>query len=151
MTVTFRKTDRKDIEILMTMRMETIRHVNHLPEDYVFTGEMLHTMHQYFLHGDQLTVIAEDNGEAIACASISYYTIMPSLSHTTGHRAHIMNVYTREAYRRQGIAKTLVQMLVDDAKMKGATEISLDATEMGRPVYLSLGFTATSEGMVMKL
>jgi len=60
-----------------------------------------------------------------------------------------MNVYTRNEYRRQGIARQMCEMLIEDAWARGATEISLDATTMGRPLYESLGFTATSEGMVL--
>ena len=74
---------------------------------------------------------------------------MPTFSHPTGKRAHLMNVYTRKEYRRQGIAKKMVELLIEDAKEKHATEISLDATESGRPLYESLGFKASDECMVM--
>ena len=45
----------------------------------------------------------------------------------------------------------MVQMLIDNAKRKGVTEISLDATESGRPLYESLGFKASDECMVMNV
>ena len=54
-------------------------------------------------------------------------------------------------YRRQGVAHELVQMLIDETKEKGVTEISLDATDLGRPLYESLGFCASDECMVMNL
>ena len=60
-----------------------------------------------------------------------------------------MNVYTRSEYRRQGIARKMVNMLIDETWKRGATEISLDATTMGRPLYESLGFTNSTEGMVL--
>ena len=88
---------------------------------------------------------------SFGCASISYFEVMPTFSHPTGKRAHLMNVYTRKEYRRQGIAKKMVELLIEDAKEKHATEISLDATESGRPLYEGLGFKASDECMVMEL
>ena len=80
---------------------------------------------------------------------MSYMWIMPTFSHPTGKRAHLMNVYTNKDYRRQGIARKMVNMLIDDARDRGATEISLDATESGRPLYESLGFIDSDECMVL--
>ena len=45
----------------------------------------------------------------------------------------------------------MVEILIDEAKENGVTEISLDATEMGRPLYESLGFKASDSCMVMDL
>ena len=62
-----------------------------------------------------------------------------------------MNVYTREAYRGQGVAARMVELLIREARGRGVTEISLDATEPGRPLYERLGFVASEECMVMNL
>ena len=42
-------------------------------------------------------------------------------------------------------------MLIEEAKEKGVTEISLDATEMGRQLYVALGFKENCAGMVLEL
>jgi ribosomal protein S18 acetylase RimI-like enzyme len=76
---------------------------------------------------------------------------MPTYSHPTGNRTHLMNVYTNKNYLRLGIAKQMVSMLIEEAKSKGATEISLDATEEGRPLYKILGFTENKEAMVLEI
>ena len=39
-----------------------------------------------------------------------------------------MNVYTAPDYRGQGIAMRMVEMLIEEARRRGITEISLDAT-----------------------
>ena len=145
----YRIATNEDIELMMSSRFEMLKVVNNLPQDYQFTEEIINESRDYFLNGNQTTVLAIEEGEVIGCASMSYMWIMPTFSHPTGHRAHLMNVYTRNEYRRQGIARQMCEMLIEDAWAKGATEISLDATVMGRPLYESLGFTATSEGMVL--
>ena len=138
-----------DIELLMSSRLEMLKVVNNLPADYEYSEEIVRESRDYFLNGDHITVLAVDGGEVIGCASMSFMWIMPTFSHPTGKRAHLMNVYTRSEYRRQGIARKMVEMLIDETWKRGATEISLDATKMGRPLYESLGFTNSTEGMVL--
>lgn len=138
-----------DIELLMSSRLEMLKVVNDLPQDYVYSDEIVNESRDYFLNGDQVTVLALDGDVVAGCASMSFMRIMPTFSHPTGKRAHLMNVYTRSDYRRQGIARKMVNMLIDETWKRGATEISLDATTMGRPLYESLGFTNSTEGMVL--
>ena len=138
-----------DIELLMSSRLEMLKVVNDMPADYEYSEEIVRESRDYFLNGDHITVLAVDDGEVIGCASMSFMWIMPTFSHPTGKRAHLMNVYTRSEYRRQGIARKMVNMLIDETWKRGATEISLDATTMGRPLYESLGFTNSTEGMVL--
>lgn len=147
----YRKATADDIELLMSLREEMLRIVNGLPEDHSFSDVMTENSRRYFLEGDQTTVIALDNGKAAACASISYIEVMPTFSHPTGKRAHIMNVYTNAAYRRQGIAQKLVNMLTAEAAERGVTEIGLDATDSGRPLYEALGFTASVSYMTKNI
>ncbi len=139
----------EDIELLMSSRLEMLKVVNNLPADYEYSEEIVRESRDYFLNGDHITVLAIDDGKVIGCASMSFMWIMPTFSHPTGRRAHLMNVYTRSEYRRQGIARKMVNMLIDETWKRGATEISLDATTMGRPLYESLGFTNSTEGMVL--
>lgn len=139
----------EDIDLLMSSRLEMLKVVNDLPADYKYTEQLVKESRDYFLNGDQITVLALDNGKVIGCASMSFMRIMPTFSHPTGRRAHLMNVYTRNTYRRQGIARKMVEMLIDETWKRGATEISLDATTMGRPLYESLGFTSSTECMVL--
>ncbi len=155
--VKIRKSDKNDIEELMALRLEMLRVVNDMDEDEKFSDELVKSSREYFLNGDQTSVFAEvyddstGTSQIAGCASISYITIMPTFSHPTGKRAHLMNVYTRDAFRRRGIGAKMVTFLIEEAKSRGATEISLDATEDGRPLYQSFGFTANGEGMVLEL
>ena len=145
------KTTQSDIELLMQIRLEMLREVNNLPDEYVYDETFMSESRKYFEEGNQTTTLAFDNEKVVGCASISYIWIMPTFDHPTGVRAHLMNVYTKSEYRRRGISKSMIKMLIEEAKEKGVTEISLDATQMGRPLYESLGFKASCTGMVMEL
>lgn len=147
--VEYRIAEKEDIEQMMFIRLEMLKVVNNLPADYIYSDTIVSESRDYFLNGDQTTVLAIDNEIVVGCASISYMRIMPTFSHPSGKRAHLMNVYTKRAYRRQGIARRMCEMLIKDAWEKGVTEISLDATTSGRPLYKSLGFSDSEECMVL--
>lgn len=149
--IIYRKTTKADMKILMKLRLEMFREVNGLSSEYEYDENFIFESRRYFESGEQTTVIASDGETLVGCASLSYTWIMPTFSHPTGNRAHLMNVYTRADYRRRGISKKMVEILIDEAKENGVTEISLDATEMGRPLYESLGFKASDSCMVMDL
>ena len=65
---------------------------------------------------------------------------MPTYHNPSGKKAYIMNMYTDPNYRRQGIAYKTLDMLVNVSKERGVKQISLEATDMGRPLYEKYGF-----------
>ena len=148
--ISYIKASNDDIELLMQSRLEMLKTVNNLSEDYIFSEELMKCSREYFKNGNQTTLLAIDE-KVIGCATICYIEIMPTFSHPTGKRAHLMNVYTSRQYRRQGIAFQMLSLLIEEAREKGVTEISLDATELGRELYIKQGFVDSGECMVLNL
>lgn len=144
--------DKTMIAGALNIRLEMLKVVNGLPADYEYDEGFVSACRDYFINGNQVTVLAMDEeNEVIGCATMSYIAVMPTFSHPTGKRAHLMNVYVREHYRRMGIAAEMAGMLIEDAGKKSVTEVSLDATSMGRPLYEQLGFRASEECMTLCL
>ena len=143
----------EDIAELMAIRLEMLREVNDLSKDYALSEEFCSYSREYFLNGNHTTVLVVDgdNEKPIGCTTLCYLEIMPTFSHPTGRRAHLMNVYTAPNYRGQGIARCMVEMLIEEARRRGITEISLDATASGRPLYKKAGFQDSEECMVLTL
>lgn len=147
------KATKNDIETLMKIRMEMLMEVNSLSDDYVFDKSFIENCRKNFeCTGEtQTDILCIENGEPVACASLCYLSMMPTFSHPTGKRAHLMNVYVKKDFRRKGLAKKMLELLIEDAKSRKVTEISLDATEKGRPLYESMGFCCNASAMTMKL
>lgn len=135
---------KSDLSEVLAIRMEMLSVVN---AGKSFDAAFVERSRNYFTNGAQTTVLAFDGENAVGCATICYVQVMPTYSHPTGNRAHIMNVYVREEYRRRGIAREMMEMLLDEAKSRGVTQITLDATESGRPLYQALGFESSEEFM----
>jgi GNAT superfamily N-acetyltransferase len=65
-------------------------------------------------------------------------------------RATILNVYTYPEFRRQGIARQLMQTMIAWCKKESLARVDLHASEDGRHLYESLGFEPSNE-MRLKL
>jgi GNAT superfamily N-acetyltransferase len=64
-----------------------------------------------------------------------------------GLGGHIMNVYTEPAYRRLGVARRIINTILQWCSENQVDHITLTASEEGRPLYESLGFVP---GLEMK-
>lgn len=145
--------DASNEDAALRIRLDCLRAVDHLPKEHAFAPEFIAATRDFLRYADQTTLLAMDGDGSptgsipVACATICYKTCIPTLGHPTGRRAHIMNVYTAEGYRRQGLAKRLILALHDEAAACGVTEITLDATDEGRKLYTALGYQASDECM----
>lgn len=65
-------------------------------------------------------------------------------------RMRVVNVFTHPAWRRRGIARQLVELLLKSGRDRGITEFCLAATEDSRRVYASLGFQSYPSEMLLR-
>ena len=141
-----------DEALFMEMRLECLRVVYGFSESFCFDADLAAQSREYFLCGDHITVFALDgNGKCVGVSSLCFIDVMPTFEHTAGKRAHLMNVYVRAEARRRGIGRKMVARLIEEARARGVTEITLDATEEGRLLYESLGFAENKEAMSFSL
>ncbi len=150
MNFTYKKATLEDIEILTETRITVLRAANQLLED-TDMGEVKRQSRQYYqkaLHDDtHIAYLVFDGDRFAGCGGISFFQVMPTYHNPSGNKAYIMNMYTAPDYRRKGIAHQTLDLLVQEAKQKGITAISLEATSMGRPLYEAYGFVGMRDEM----
>lgn len=86
-----------------------------------------------------------EDGRVIAGGGI-VIAFWPGYPHSSRpRRAWILNMYTEPEVRRRGIARRLMQTMLDWCRAEGFPSVSLHASNEGRFLYESLGFKATNE------
>jgi GNAT superfamily N-acetyltransferase len=85
--------------------------------------------------------LAEADGEAVACVVLIAWIMPPAAEQMHRKRGYVSSVYTRPDFRRRGVARYLMDLLVTQAHKDGIQKLLLRASEMGRPLYLGMGFT----------
>ncbi|HWR14323.1 MAG TPA: GNAT family N-acetyltransferase [Terriglobales bacterium] len=84
-------------------------------------------------------------GEVIGGAGIVISPWPGQLHQPQPRRAMILNVYVEREYRRQGIARALMEEAIHWCRENGFASVSLHASDEGRILYEKLGFKPTNE------
>ena len=89
---------------------------------------------------------AEDAGQVAAGLGMMEIDWPPHPLHpASGRRGYVLNLYVEPAFRRRGIAHRLIEAATDEARARGLDYVILHPSAQGRPLYESLGWTATGE------
>jgi len=150
MNITYKKADESDIEILIKTRIQVLRNVNNLSEEIDITLLEKESYLYYlscFQEDSHVAYLAFDGEIFVGSGGICFYNVMPYYHNPCGKKAYIMNIYTNPDYRRKRIAFTILDLLIKEAKNRNISDITLEATSMGRPVYEKYGFNALENEM----
>jgi GNAT superfamily N-acetyltransferase len=84
-------------------------------------------------------------GSVVAGVGVTIVDWPGSPDDPSPRRGWIQNVYTEPGFRRQGVARRLMQTAIAWCRDAGFVHISLHASTFGRALYEELGFVATNE------
>ena len=141
--IKFRKLNKDDIELFITLRlvyiMETFDNINESQIDLLRTN-----LNTYFCKhiekNDFVGIIGEYDSKIITVAYLIINDFPPNPNRENGKTGTLLNVYTFSEYRKRGIAKRIVEKIIDEAKRIGLNSIELKATNDGYNLYKSIGF-----------
>jgi GNAT superfamily N-acetyltransferase len=100
-----------------------------------------------------LAVCKDETGSGQIAASAALWLMdwAPNPFGAPWQRPYVQNVYTEDAYRRQGASRLLMTHIIDFCRREGYPVIRLHASAFGRPMYEVFGFQATDNEMVLNL
>ena len=150
MKLEYKKATIEDLDLLTKTRVEVLRAANELPED-TDMSEVEKQSHDYYkkalVDGSHIAYLIFDGESFVGAGGDSFFQVMPTYHNPSGKKAYIMNMYTVSEYRRRGVAYQTLDKLVQEAKERGIFAISLEATDMGRPLYEKYGFVKMDHEM----
>jgi GNAT superfamily N-acetyltransferase len=85
------------------------------------------------------------DGSIIGGAGVQLRPLLPRPEALLGPEAIVLNVYVEPAFRRRGVARTLLEALLAWCREQAIQRIVLHATAAGKPLYESLGFVVIEE------
>lgn len=82
--------------------------------------------------------------------------VMPHVTYQCRPTVFVESMYVLESHRRRGIARNMLQRLLDDAREQGCHKVQLlthkrHATDGAHDLYRSVGFVAEAEGFRLYL
>lgn len=149
----YKKASPEDIDFLTETRIQVLRAANKLSEeeDMMLVKEQSYKYYkESFITGCHAAYLVFAGEKFAGAGGVSFFKVMPTFHNPTGEKAYIMNMYTNPEYRRKGIAYKMLDLLTGEAAKRGITHISLEATEMGRPLYEKYGFVRMNDEMELK-
>ena len=150
----FRKATNDDIDDLVEnrIRMRIEREDSRKEVDF---DDFQRRTYEFFLNHIQdesfIAWIALDEGKVIATSGLCFYHVPPTYENLSGITAYIMNMYTIPEYRERGIASRLLEYLIEEARSRSCLKVTLNASQMGRPLYEKYGFKDICNDMVIYL
>lgn len=91
----------------------------------------------------------DDDGTILGCGASCTLRELPSPDNPTGRVSYLMNIFVVPEGRGRGIGEMIVQWLIDDSCGRGITRIMLESTDMGRDLYVKMGFVDTVGYMIL--
>lgn len=146
----YKKATLCDLDILVGIRIRVLKEANELDDSIELSTleeQSIGYYKQSLADETHLAYLVMDDSRFVGAGGISFFRVLPTYRNPTGHKAYIMNMYTEPEYWGKGIAYKTLGILVSEAKARGISAISLEATKMGFPIYEKFGFVKMSNEM----
>lgn len=139
MVVEYRKLTELDLDIFMEMRMLQLQE-----EGAEATFDLKPYLQDYYIrHLEDSTFVswlAIDGNKIVGTSGMSFVEKPPYYSCPSGKIGLLSSMYVVKEYRRKGIARFLLDKVVNEAKDFGCATIQITASDMGVLLYTDYGF-----------
>ena len=148
--IEYRKLGKNDLDEFIRIRIGQLREEG-ATEDIDLKPALLDYYNSHMADGTFVSYIAVDGDKIVGTSGMSFVEKPPYFGCPSGKLGLLSSMYTDNNYRRQGIAKKLLSMVVDEARSYGCGVVQITASDMGVLLYSDFGFVKNGNFMQYKL
>lgn len=89
--------------------------------------------------------LVEVESGVVAGGGVAIVPYQPTPLDPVARRAYVLNMYTEPEYRRHGLARQVLEVIIAWCREQGMKAVVLHASDAARPLYEALGFEPTNE------
>lgn len=150
MNILYRKLTAEDQDIFIRFRINQLREEG-AKEDIDLVPALKDYYDRHMADGTFVSYIALDGDKIVGTSGMSFVEKPPYFGCPSGKMGLLSSMFTDPAYRRQGIAKELLDRVVKEAKAYGCGTVQITASDVGVKLYTSYGFVHNRNFMQYKL
>lgn len=150
MNIEYRRLTENDLDIFMELRMQQLQEEGAEPT-FDLKPQLIDYYNRHLADGTFVSWLAIADGEIIGTSGMSFVEKPPYYSNPGGKIGLLSSMYTKKEYRRRGIAKELLDRVVQEAKEYGCGAVQITASDMGVLLYTDYGFQKNENFMYFAL
>ena len=150
MNITYRKLTNNDLDTFIDMRIRQLREEG-ATEDIDLIAPLRDYYDRHMSDGTFVSWLALDGDRIIGTSGMSFVEKPPYFSCPSGRIGLLSSMFTDPHYRRMGIAKELLNRVVEEARAYGCGAVQITASDMGVKLYTAYGFVHNQNFMQYRL
>lgn len=148
--IRYRKLTEHDLESFITLRIAQLREEG-ATEELDLAPALMDYYHRHMADGTFISWLAVEGDRIVGTSGMSFVEKPPYFSCPSGRIALLSSMYTDPQYRRRGIAKKLLGLVVEEARAYGCGSVQITASDMGVLLYQDFGFVKNGNFMQFRL
>ena len=148
--IEYRKLTYEDIDTFIEMRINQLREEG-ASEDFDLRPALYDYYKRHMADGTFVSWLAVDGDKIVGTSGMSFVEKPPYFGCPSGKMGLLSSMFTDPTYRRQGIAKELLDRVVTEARDYGCGTVQITASDMGVKLYTAYGFIHNGNFMQYKL
>ena len=145
MEIIYKKLTDKELDTFINMRItqlteEYTSEGRNVPEGVDLKSALEGFYHKHMADGSFVSWLAMDGEKIVGTSGMSFVERPPYFTCPTGKLGLLSSMYTDPEYRRIGIAKELLNRVVEEARANGCGAVHITASDMGVKLYTAYGF-----------